>query len=189
MKLGKLALSLLAGAALLLVAGSARAQEPPESTDPCSENSAVPYSGCSVLFTINPDGSISAAYNPGLYEDDSLVGVINNSNSTVTSLFIHGDEPFGFSTPIDPPASEIGVGYGLGPTGYEGEDIAFDSNLDGSEGTVHFLGNGLESGEFSWFALEGPSTPDNIAAPEPSSLLLLGFGLAGVWLLLGKLKA
>ena len=102
-------------------------------------------SSCSVLITINPDGSLKVKIDPAVPPfdgvEDILVGVYNNSGATVFGVSLTGSDIFGFD--------------GDGPIGgsYAGPGTSF-TVVDYDNGIVNFT-SGLDNGNFIWFALEG----------------------------------
>lgn len=101
---------------------------------------------CSVLITINPNGSLTYQRDPSVPpydgDEDVLVGVVNNSGATVYGVSISGPDIFGFD------------GDGAGPNGgYEGPGTTF-AIANPNQGVVNFTG-GLANGGFRWFSLEG----------------------------------
>lgn len=152
---------------------------------------------CDVLITINADGSATVAQDASQppYDDveDSLVGVLNNSATTIGSLPLSGSDIFGLDAD-----GMCSSGFGASgncsqglnqgdPYDYTGDFVTF-SITDPDNGVVNFAG-GLAPGASSYFSLEGiPTTditvgPPTSGAPEPASyglmgasgLLLLGF--------------
>ena len=165
--------------------------------------------GCSILFTFNANGSVSSATDQAIlpYDgvEDILVGIQNNSSSTVTSLALSSStEIFAFD---GDGAGEPGTGClattgnphpcisggPFGSTGYEGPGTSFSGiSNDDKSGTVNFS---LASGQHAWFSLEG--SPSSIvsgggiipgggtgpaAVPEPGTIGLLLTGLGGLYL-------
>jgi len=111
---------------------------------------------CSVLITINPDGSLKFQVDPSVppYDgvEDELVGVVNNSGASVYGIALSGSDIFGFD----------GDGAGAGGN-YNGPDNAF-TITDSDHGIVNFTGtNGLTAGGFSWFSLEGAPSKGQFA--------------------------
>ncbi len=105
---------------------------------------------CAALITINPNGSlkiqVDASVPPYDGVEDSLVGVINNSGASVFGIKLTGPDIFGLD------------GDGAFGGNYPGPGTSF-SVQDASTGIVNFTGpNGLESGKFAYFSLEGPPT-------------------------------
>jgi hypothetical protein len=139
---------------------------------------------CSVVITINADGSNTITLTGiGPYDgaEDSLVGVVNNGLTPLMSLFLSGNDIFGFD---GDGAGLLAAGGPFGPTGYEGPNTSF-SVVNNDSGTVFFTG-GLPSGGIAWFSLEedlsAAGVPITIGAvPEPTTwmTMLLGFGAIG----------
>lgn len=143
---------------------------------------------CAYLITINANGTITAGpvpSQPQTYDgaDDTLVGVINNSSSPLTSLSLSGSGIFGFES--DGEAAYTGHSYG--PTGYEGPNTSFTfSNSD--TGTVNFLNGGVAgNGGTAWFTLEenlanvqgGVTVRSGVPEPATWGMMLLGFAGIG----------
>ena len=155
--------------------------------------------GCNEVITLNPGGTATitaGVATPYDNVEDQLVGVINNSASSVNSITLSGTNIFGFdgdgagsSNCALGASSPFGCSFNFGPTGYEGPSISF-SVVNSNNGNVNFLG-GLLSGGTAWFSLEEPPSTGGFTVtgvntiPEPSSLLLFGTGAA----LLAALKA
>lgn len=176
-----LILSALTGAAAFALASSASAV--PTGVCPAIGSS----SDCSVVITIQPGGSIlieTTGVGPFDNSEDSLVGVVNNSGGTITSLAISGSNIFGFDG--DGLAAFPGGGT-FGTTGYEGPNTSF-TITDTNNGFVNFLNGGLLDGQTAYFSLEenlaagGVPITVGSAAPEPATwaMMILGFGMAGV---------
>jgi hypothetical protein len=139
--------------------------------------------GCALLIVINPDGSATVKSDPGQGAfdgiEDTLIGVQNNSSTTLASLPLIGTlAPFGFDgdglcSGLPGPTP---TGCPFGPTGYEGPNTSF-SNISPSlnDGTVNFTG-GLGSGKSAYFSLEGVVTPGVIhVGPPPGNIFESGF--------------
>jgi len=157
---------------------------------------------CNVLVTINPDGSATVQLDPGVYPldgpggEDMLVGVQNNSSLPLLSLTLSGDEIFGFDgdglcTYSENPFSNPPVkgsppfcATNAGPTGYEGPNNTFASSNEDNGNVIFTIP--IAPGGTAYFSLEGvPQIFDATAnftptsdVPEPSSLALLGTGIA-----------
>lgn len=155
-------------------------------------------SGCEFLITVTSasGGSATAftvtASSPDLgpYDgsDDTLVGVLNNSGSTLTSLGLSSPlDIFGFDG--DGACSGAygtipGCAGATDPSGYAPKGVTF-SGINGAatSGTVNFS-PGLASGGSGWFSLEDALTVSQImpstTTPEPATFGALAAGLLGL---------
>ena len=156
--------------------------------------------GCNVVITIAANGSVSAAVTDSTpYEEseDVLVGVVNNSASTVSSLALTGSDIFGFDGDGICTFTFVGSGYCTGttytsdPGDYYGPTSTF-TVTDASTGTVNFSPAIAAGGGSSYFSLEGAPTASigvvvgtggGGAVPAPSSITLLAVGFALVLLI------
>jgi hypothetical protein len=134
----------------------------PGPTPPFTQCPAVGNdTSCGVLITVNANGSATVTHDPSQPAIDSgqdtLVGVVNDSNALVSSLTLSGSNAFGFD------------GHGLcaasydvctspteyGPTGYEGPGTSF-TYPDASKGSVNLTGS-LAPGSSRYFTLAAPT--------------------------------
>jgi hypothetical protein len=153
-------------------------------------------SGCEFLITVTAaSGGTATAFtvsasspDQGPYDgsDDTLVGVLNSSGSTLTALGISSSLDI-FAFDGDGACSGLygtipGCAGATDPSGYAPAGVTF-SGINGSytSGTVNFS-PGIANGGSAWFSLEDALTATSIvpSAPEPSSLFLLGIGLTGI---------
>jgi hypothetical protein len=163
--------------------------------------------GCNLLITINANGSVSITTGTGgtnWYDgvEDTLVGVQNNWNQSLTSINLTGADIFGFdgdgafgpsciTTPIGTPAP-CGTGGTAAFQFYNGPGNHFIvANVN--NGTVVFengvagcSGTGCTGGH-SAFSLEGnPGVTGltggglNQNVPEPGTIAMFGTGLLGL---------
>ena len=163
--------SILIAAALAAAAGAASAATfPPYGND----------TGPGIIITYDNTGFHTAATGQGPYDgiEDTYVGVINNSSSTIYSINLSssnqpitgfdgdGLAAYGAPTPYD------GYGYG-GPQGYF-------TNVTGYAGTINFVG-GVAPGGTTYFSLEYPVSVSTFSVPEPTTwaLMLIGVGAVG----------
>lgn len=155
--------------------------------------------GCAVLITIGSNNTTTLAIDPlqGPYDgsDDTIVGVLNSSASSVGSLPLTGDDIFGFDgdgmcSPGYGAAGNCSLGLNQGdPYDYAGDFVTF-SVTDSDNGVVNFVG-GLAPGASTYFSLEeapqqitvGPPSPGPSGVPEPATVGLMtasGFLLYGL---------
>lgn len=147
--------------------------------------------GCELLITVTAvSGGSATAFTVstsspdlGPYDgaDDTLVGILNNSGSTLTSIALSSStDIFGFDG--DGVCTYIACPGGSDPSTYGPASVSYTGiNSTDTSGTVNFS-PGIASGGSAFFSLEEALTATQIvsAAPEPSTLLMLGFGLAGI---------
>ncbi len=189
--------TLLGVAWLLLGAGPALATP----SAPFTECPAIGGdTSCQFLIVVKAGGSITVLSDPSqqpfnLDGDDALIGVLNQSQSTLESLaitgsdsqgqgafFFDGDGLCGIGTTPQPAGCPVAT---FGPTGYEGPGVSFGNmSSDLASGTVLFNGGaGLAAGESAYFSLQGgnltavSATLAPSAVPEPACWLLLATGV------------
>ena len=164
----------------------------------CGTASAQPFgqcpavgqdTSCQFLITVTNGGqSVQSDSSQGPYEgqDDSLIGVQNNSSKPLTQIEVSSPGVFGFDgdgicqpdgwptsggpTPsgCPPPFNAGPAGYS--PNGYEGPTTWF-SNVDPNQnfGTVNF-NPPLAPGSSTYFSLEEPLAGNSYSAGPPTTL-------------------
>ena len=187
--------SILAAGTMLagLAIASAPASAVSTTFTPCPSPlafSAIPAGfTCNLIITFQASGAITTSGPGGTYDgiEDSLIGVINLTGSTISSFHIANPSIFGFDGDGIDGSTYSGVGPVAGnpdTTGYGGRN-GFFTITTGSSGTVNFFG-GIAPGASDYFSLEEPislsALPVITAAPEPATLALLGVALVGAGL-------
>jgi uncharacterized repeat protein (TIGR01451 family)/fimbrial isopeptide formation D2 family protein len=151
--------------------------------------------GCTILITLNADGSITTSfpnpapsYDQGL--DDNLIGVVNNTSKTITALELTSatvpifgleddgicDGPPGwiFSTFGPNPNCAIATDpHGYGPAGIN--YTIFNAN----SGIVNFGNGGIAPGGNSFFSLEGGSLTKIVAVVIPGLVITKQVSVVG----------
>jgi uncharacterized repeat protein (TIGR01451 family) len=141
---------LLSGCGAAWGAGSTPPTPPFTQCPPIGANTS-----CGILIVIT-DAGVTAYQDPnmGPYDgdDDTLIGIVNNSSKTVQSLPLSSSTPiFGFDG--DGVCTYITCTW-ASPTGYEGPITTYSSiSADQTSGIVNFTG-GLAPGQSTWFSLE-----------------------------------
>jgi hypothetical protein len=176
-----------------------------------SSGTVLNNTGCNVLITFGPGGSISTtfpnaavSYDAGL--DDNLVGIINDSGATITAITLSSAtyDIFGFDndgicgttggaqTTTNPGYIFVGGGNpcvnSTDPSDYGGPfTLAVATNSNDRVGTVTFGNGGIANGGSSWFSLEDPVDVNLTVAPgtpEPATFSLLGIAACGFFTVL-----
>ena len=152
--------------------------------------------GCNVVITIAANGGISTAVvdvAPYDGSEDTLVGVINNSSTPVTTLNITGSDIFGFdgdgictfsfSGTFSNSFCSASQLNGTDPQDYQGPTSTF-SITNANSGSVNFAGGIAGGGGHSYFSLEEPPTANLVvttgSTPEPGTIVMFGTGLIGL---------
>lgn len=142
---------------------------------------------CNLQLVFGANNAITTQFGPQTNYDgveDALIGVVNNSGSTLNFFNISGSNLFGFEGDGINTFTNIS-NNAMDPTGYGGP-ISYFTNIspNHNNGTVNFIG-GLANGSTTYFSLEEsinmnqpPQVTGNV--PEPTTLALLGIGIAGV---------
>jgi hypothetical protein len=127
---------------------------------------------CGTIITINTgSGAVITQTGQGPYDgfDDTMVGVVNNSNVPITSLIISSSLGiFGFDG--DGIDTYGAPGNGMDSTGYGGPNTYF-TNINGSQtsGTVNFITPLAPKGGSTYFSLENA-----LASTAPCSTIVNG---------------
>lgn len=153
---------------------------------------------CAVLYTFNANGSVTTTVDSSITStdgiEDTLAGVLNLSGHNINSITLSGVGISGipiFSFDSDGGSTVPNPGTGPGAT-YFGQYFSSTNvllgtttfsgiSVDQKTGTINFAG--LTDGGRAWFVLEDQisfAAPPKVGAvPEPTSMALLGIGIAG----------
>lgn len=172
----------------------------PISTNPIpfAHNPDAAATGCNTVITISANLTVTttvADSSPYDGSEDTLVGVVNNSTTSITSLILSGSDIFGLDGDGICTYTFVGSGYctasqtaGTDPQDYYGPTSTFTIS-NANNGTVNFA-PAIAAGGSTYFSLEEPPTASlNVivgSAPEPGSIILMGFGISGLALALRR---
>ena len=128
---------------------------------------------CDVLVQITDGGNkILDDPSQGPYDgsDDTLIGVVNNSSATVSSLALSANTNlFGFDGDGLCVYSPIQPGCPFGSTGYEGPGTSFSGVNQSATGGVVSFAAGLAPGATAYFSLEQRLAASAVVAGGPSA--------------------
>ncbi|MGO9975592.1 MAG: hypothetical protein ACLP01_22900 [Solirubrobacteraceae bacterium] len=142
------------------------AQTPSAPTPPFTQCPAINDSqSCEILLVVNPDDSISVDNDPSVGpfdgSDDTLVGIVNDSNTPVTAITVSGPGS-GLSEfdgdgicSGDYAAWNGSAGCPYGPTGYEGPGTSFVTDPSLPDSAEVDFSPALAPGASGYFSLEG----------------------------------
>ena len=145
----------------------------PAPTPPFTECPAVGLdTSCGILIKVT-DASSAILGDPGQgpYDgaDDTLVGVLNSSGSTVSSIALSADTNlFGFDGDGLCAASPA-PGCPFGPSGYEGPGTSFVGITPDQTGGVVNFSPGIPPGQSAYFSLEEPLLANAVVVGGPSA--------------------
>jgi len=143
--------------------------------------------GCTVLITINADGSVtitapnpSPSYDTG--QDDNLIGVVNNFGSVITNLQLSSATVPIFSFEDDGLCAPGWIFSALGPKPncagttdphrYAPAGITY-TVANPHLGTVNFGNGGIPTSGSAYFSLEGANLTANLQVKIPDPVLVL----------------
>jgi hypothetical protein len=155
--------------------------------------------GCNSLITIDANNTVTITVpdaSPYDGSEDTLVGVLNNSATAVSSINLSGLDIFGldgdgvctftFAAANGVAGDGYCAGKTLDPADYFGPTSTF-TITDASTGIVNFGPAVAGGGGNSFFSLEEPPTASLTATvgggtPEPASAALIVSGIGSLWL-------
>jgi len=128
-------------------------------------------SGCGTVLVVNKDGSVTVSSDPsqGPYDgnDDTLIGIINNSSEIVSELTVQGPPGlFAFDRDgiCSPGISPHPSGCPFGPTGYEGPGVRLFADASSQGSGAVYISGGLGVDRSTYFALEDALTSASLKA-------------------------
>lgn len=145
---------------------------------------------CNGLLTVGPGGSLTLAIdstqNPVDGFDDTLLGIQNNSGKSLSSLSVNFSNLT--SQNVFPSSNNVDGAFSYGGNGYFGPTTQFA--LNGSNSDLITFTTSLADGASTYFEVE--SAPNAFGsggslsggglsgAPEPTSCILFGTGIAAL---------
>src|SRR5260370_38476554 len=149
-KLSNLLLSgtILAGAAIIAAPVTVPSAQAGVCPTTAFTHTDATFGGCNLVITFNSDGSVSTQATQSATKnydgsDDALIGVVNHSGHTISSVMITGNDIFGFDgdgidfyTGVSNAAAGLSKppAFSSGVDAYGGADAFYDN---GSGGTVN----------------------------------------------------
>ena len=159
----------------------------------------IPYSpdaaatGCNVVITIHADRSATVTVtdpNPYEFSEDFLIGVVNNSSSSVPGITLSGTGIFALDSDGICTFTFVGSGYctpsqvaGTDPQDYYGPNSTFVITSV-NNGTVNFT-TPIAAGGSAYFILDGlPSASLVVDVATPGASAAVGAPALSVWAML-----
>jgi hypothetical protein len=159
----------------------------------------IPYSpdaaatGCNAVITIHADRSATVTVtdpNPYEFSEDFLIGVVNNSSSSVPGITLSGTGIFALDSDGICTFTFVGSGYctpsrvaGTDPQDYYGPNTTF-AITSVNNGTVNFT-TPIAAGGSAYFSLDGLPSASRVADPAtPGTPAAAGTPALSVWAML-----
>jgi hypothetical protein len=168
-------------AAIGMAAPASAATIPVAPYPECPAVGAAPT--CDILLVVNNDGSVTVYKDDsvGPYDgsDDTIVGIWNQSSSTVNAVTVNGPPTGLGELDGDGICTYSLAGCPFGPTGYEGPDTAIKTSPSQPDSAEIDFTKGLAPNATAYFSLEGALTLADLTVRQGPLAVTGTFG--GYW--------